>query len=396
MAAADVVIVGSGPAGCGAAARLLAEGRRVTMLEAGPGPERPAAVTSLDALAAAATPGWTWPGVHWRRAGADRGPYAIGRGVGGGSAVNAMVLTVGDPAMHDAWAARTGDDGWAWAAFDDAYQRILAQLPATTLEAGPLGQAVALAAERTAGSGVTPGGARGTGGGRPSTLAVGATGVLAATVAADAGQRLPLVDVVCAADGGGRHPHLDVQCNRQVRRVMAGVDGAVVGVETDDGDRVTAPAVVLAAGALHSPALAETGRPPRWVGPVAGEGPRPVMDHPSFAFTVALRPEARVDPSPLPPVSIVVRCGPQGGLDGPTSVLVHVLDHVGPGEEGRRHGAVVVALAEPSSVGTVEPGPDGAMLIEPAWLDDGTVATALLPGAHVIEHVHQDRGRAVE
>ncbi|MEL7158928.1 MAG: GMC oxidoreductase, partial [Actinomycetota bacterium] len=38
----------------------------------------------------------------------------------------------------------------------------------------------------------------------------------------------------------------------------------------------------------------------------------------------------------------------------------------------------------PSSVGTVEPGPDGAMLIEPAWLDDAGDREAMVAAARLV------------
>lgn len=358
----DAVVVGAGPAGCSAAARLLASGRRVTLLEAGPGPDVPPEVSSLDALAAVDAPGWVWPSVRW---GTDEpglgGPYALGRGTGGGAAVNSMVLTVGDRSDYDEWARRTGDGGWSWAIIEDAFDEISRRLPTTQVEAGPLGAAVAAASQGVA-----------TADPLPASMAPDGRGAMAATVATEGAHRVSLVDAMLRVEpDGALHPDLDLRAGRSVRRVIAGVDGAVVGVETDDGTRVTAPLVVLCAGALHTPALAETGRPARWVGPGGDDGVRPVMDHPSFAFTVVLRADARVDLAPRPPVSVVVRSALDPTSDGDRAeLLVHVLDHVGPGPDGRRHGAVVVALANPRSVGSIHEGPDDGLVIRPGWLVD--------------------------
>lgn len=105
MALADVIVVGAGVAGCAAAATALESGSRVTVFEAGSSGPLPEILRSPDLTVAAGVEDWWWPG-----------PYPAGRGVGGGSAVNGMVLqrpAAGDPAVADLGA----DLDWAWSAF---------------------------------------------------------------------------------------------------------------------------------------------------------------------------------------------------------------------------------------------------------------------------------------
>ncbi|HEY4005582.1 MAG TPA: GMC family oxidoreductase N-terminal domain-containing protein [Pseudonocardia sp.] len=88
------------------------------LLEAGPdhpGGDTPAQISGANFWAACAVPGRTCSeltAVH--RQGQDPARYLRGRGVGGGSAVNAMVALRGVPADYDRWADELGCAGWAW------------------------------------------------------------------------------------------------------------------------------------------------------------------------------------------------------------------------------------------------------------------------------------------
>lgn len=115
-----MVIVGAGVAGCAAAATALELGRRVAVLEAGSGGPLPARLRSSDLTEARLAPAWWWPGT-----------YPSGRGIGGGSAVNGMVVqrpAAGDPAA----VGLEAELAWAWSS-----------LAPQTVEPGALSRALA-------------------------------------------------------------------------------------------------------------------------------------------------------------------------------------------------------------------------------------------------------------
>jgi choline dehydrogenase-like flavoprotein len=133
------------------------------------------------------------------------------------------------------------------------------------------------------------------------------------------------------------------------------VDGTrVTGVELADGTRLGAELVVVAAGALRSPRLLARS------GLLDPARPRPVQDHPSVVFTVALRSRFRNDPGERPPISAVLR------LDSDATALV--MDHVGPGSDGRRHGAVIVQLNDAASRGWLPLDGSEPVRFGPGWL----------------------------
>ncbi|MFM0021812.1 GMC family oxidoreductase [Paraburkholderia azotifigens] len=117
----DYVIVGAGSGGCSLAGRLAEQcpDATIALIEAGPHTERNLFVNMPLGVAAV---------VPFRRKtnygylttpqpslGGRRGYQPRGRGLGGSSAINAMVYTRGHPLDYDDW-ARLGCDGWA---FDD-------------------------------------------------------------------------------------------------------------------------------------------------------------------------------------------------------------------------------------------------------------------------------------
>ncbi len=97
---ADVIVVGAGAAGCVAAATAVELGCSVAVFEAGPEGPLPPALRSTDLTRAAEVEDWWWPG-----------PYPSGRGLGGGTAVNGMVVQ----RPRTSWLA---EFEWAWEALN--------------------------------------------------------------------------------------------------------------------------------------------------------------------------------------------------------------------------------------------------------------------------------------
>jgi choline dehydrogenase-like flavoprotein len=89
--------------------------RTVLLLEAGPDERSaatPAAVRGLNFFGALESPGRLWPDLLATRApGRPPSLYARGRGVGGSSAVNALMAIRGTPEDYDRWAGQLGCPG---------------------------------------------------------------------------------------------------------------------------------------------------------------------------------------------------------------------------------------------------------------------------------------------
>lgn len=115
----DVIVVGAGAAGSLIAGRLAAETElRVLVLEAGgrdtsPSIHMPAGFSKLLVHEKFIYPYATTPQAHLD---GRRVPIAQGKGVGGGTSVNALCYVRGQPADYDGWdAALGGDAGWSYA-----------------------------------------------------------------------------------------------------------------------------------------------------------------------------------------------------------------------------------------------------------------------------------------
>ena len=284
----DVIVVGAGAAGCVVARRSAASGRRTLLVEAGSAVGT-AATRGLEALAALDEAGWLWPDVAAEVMGGSEVSYRQGRGLGGGSAVNSLVISPGDRRDYDRWNEAAHGRGWDWESMAPWIDRVDAVLQPEPASLGPFAKALRSAA-------IDAGHAEGGG-----SAHIDAAGYLTAQLAVRAHGRYSAADAYDLTASERSDEALVVQARSVVDHVVIEGDQAV-GVAFGDGSTVAADRVVLSAGALRSPSLLwRSGVRHSALGLTA-------QDHPSFVFTVALRPQARIPVDVAhPPVTAMMR-----------------------------------------------------------------------------------------
>ena len=110
------VIAGAGSAGCAIAARLSElDGARILLLEAGPRDTDPYIHVPAGFYRMTGGPlTWGYKTTPQHRANGRAIAYPQARVLGGGSSINAMVYTRGNPGDFDAWANEAGCAGWSY------------------------------------------------------------------------------------------------------------------------------------------------------------------------------------------------------------------------------------------------------------------------------------------
>lgn len=115
----DYIVIGAGASGCVVAHRLVTEGhQRVLLLEAGGDNNVPAVhatdLGSMTSMWGASEQNWEHVTIPQSGMAGRKVEIAQGRGLGGGTAINAMMYVRGNRRDYDRWASM-GAEGWSYA-----------------------------------------------------------------------------------------------------------------------------------------------------------------------------------------------------------------------------------------------------------------------------------------
>ncbi|MGE7414647.1 GMC family oxidoreductase [Methylobacterium tarhaniae] len=414
-----ILILGGGSAGCVLAARLSEEPSfRVTLVEAGDdltAAAMPPEIRSRYPGRAYLDPRNIWPALT-ARLGAPAGnrpeapaprAYEQARRLGGGSAINAMMANRGAPGDYDEWGA-LGAEGWSWESCLPYFRKLESDrdcegplhgrdgpLPIRRATPGQLSPFV-VATMRALQAQGHPAGADQNGPWRDGVY-VGTTAI------SDDGERVP-VSVAYLTPAVRARENLILRTGLLAERVLfdgrRAVGATVAPLAGGPSETIPADLVVVAAGAIHSPALLmRSGVGPgamlrRHGLPVVADRPgigRNLMEHPSIAVSAYLTPAGRVRDPHEHHEQAILRYS--SGLPGTPEGDMHgaILSRTGWHSLGRRIGGIFfwvnksysrgeVALASPDP--RAEPLVDFRMLSDPR--DLARLTDAVLRGARVL------------
>lgn len=241
-----IVVVGAGSAGAVIASRLSQlESNHVLLLEAGVDDvesTRDPRISGTDYLRALEVPGRVDRNVSVTRT-SEQGPvpYVQGRGVGGSSMINGLVGMWGMPDDYNTWESDFGCIGWSWSKVGAIFR----SLPISLYQVPPMDWGAA--DHLLAGAAADCGTALVADVSRTSMDGFGAAHLTIAN------RRRDSVSDVYLKTARNR-PNLDVRPNSLVSRILF-IGNSATGVQLDDGQELEAQAVIVCAGAIHSPSI---------------------------------------------------------------------------------------------------------------------------------------------
>lgn len=311
---ASIIVIGAGPAGCLVTRRLADAGHEVILVEAGPGKPIPKAIRGPDWFDALNEPGWIWPDLLASRVeGRAPSPYLRGRGLGGCSAVNAMIALAGPVADLTQFANPR------------AQHQVLADIEPQSIPLGPLARSIA------------------------ASEPVESAELLLSID--ESGQRIrtSAYDLYLA----GREDQFELRVNSEVARLVVTSGRRVTGIELVSGEVLSADRVVVCAGAIESPVLLLRSDV---LNPHVGVG---LKDHPAIPFSVKLAATGAVG-TPAATGLVTWSSGDydprlRGHRD---DLQLLILEHLGGptgGSDGsdESYGQIVVALMDVESSGSI-------------------------------------------